>query len=77
MIEKSKVKILLIIPAYNESEGIVDVIKKVDDYRFKLDYQLDYVVINDGSTDDEEDVLQKHDINHVELIQNLGIGGAV
>ncbi|MCL2681125.1 MAG: glycosyltransferase family 2 protein, partial [Streptococcaceae bacterium] len=41
------------------------------------DYQLDYVVINDGSTDDEEDVLQKHDINHVELIQNLGIGGAV
>ncbi|BAK57635.1 glycosyltransferase family 2 protein [Lactococcus garvieae] len=77
MKEKTEQKILLIIPAYNESEGIVDVIKTVDHYRANCRYHLDYVVINDGSTDNEEEVLRAHNINHVELIQNLGIGGAV
>ena len=53
---KSK-KIILIIPAYNESEGIVDVIQKVNQFRSIYNdssRQLDYVVINDGSTDNEE-----------------------
>lgn len=70
-------RILLIIPAYNEAEGIVDVVRIVDQYREKTSYDLDYIVINDGSTDNEEEVLQKNNINHVELVQNLGIGGAV
>ena len=70
-------KILLIIPAYNESEGIVGVIKKVEVYCEKSDYKIDYLVINDGSTDDEEELLLSHQIEHVELVQNLGIGGAV
>ena len=70
-------KILLIIPAYNESEGIAQVIQNVDQYRQKSDHRIDYIVINDGSTDNEEEVLRKNEINHIELIQNLGIGGAV
>ncbi|WP_427813880.1 glycosyltransferase family 2 protein [Enterococcus sp. 22-H-5-01] len=70
-------RILLIIPAYNEAEGIVEVIRTVDEYRKKTDYDLDYIVINDGSTDNEEEVLQQNNIKHVELVQNLGIGGAV
>ena len=70
-------RILLIIPAYNESEGILGVIKKVDAYCEKSDYVIDYLVINDGSTDNEEELLLSHQIKHVELVQNLGIGGAV
>ena len=76
---KSK-KIILIIPAYNESEGIVDVIQKVNQFRSIYNdssRQLDYVVINDGSTDNEEEVLNENNINHIELVANLGIGGAV
>lgn len=72
-----KEKILLIIPAYNEAEGIVGVIEKVDAYREKSDYNIDYLVVNDGSTDNEEELLLLHQIKHVELVQNLGIGGAV
>lgn len=77
MTETEDKKILLVIPAYNEGEGIVDNIKVVEDYKKQSPYHLDYVVINDGSTDNEEEVLRAHNINHVELIQNLGIGGAV
>lgn len=70
-------KILLIIPAYNESAGILQVIKRVQDYQKKSPIRFDYVVINDGSTDNEEKILRENNINHVELVCNLGIGGAV
>lgn len=72
-----KNKILLIIPAYNEADGIINVIKKVEEYQKTCPYHLDYLIINDGSTDSEEEVLQLNKINHVELVYNLGIGGAV
>lgn len=70
-------KILLIIPAYNEGKNILITVKKVEDYIRNSQYNLDYVVINDGSNDNEEEILQSNGINHVELVQNLGIGGAV
>lgn len=70
-------RILLIIPAYNEAAGILENIKKIQTYQNKSSYLLDYVVVNDGSIDNEEQVLIDNKINHIELIQNLGIGGAV
>lgn len=38
---------------------------------------MDYLVINDGSTDDTEKLCLQNNVHHVELWQNLGIGGAV
>ena len=70
-------RVLLIIPAYNEEKNIKKVIDRVRDYRKKCDYQLDYVVINDGSTDSTETVCRENGIHHISLLQNLGIGGAV
>lgn len=66
-------KILLIIPAYNEQENIKNTIEKIQKYNEKYDY----IVINDGSTDDTEKILKENNINHIKLINNLGIGGAV
>lgn len=74
---ENRKKILLIIPAYNESEGIVEVIQNIKEYQEESPYLLDFIVINDGSTDNEEEILINNKINHVRLIQNLGIGGAV
>lgn len=66
-----KPKILLIIPAYNEDASIESTINSV------LSHHYDYVVINDGSTDRTVTILEKHHYNHIDLISNLGIGGAV
>ena len=66
-------KVLLIIPAYNEGEGIVSLIAKIKQARS----DIDYVVINDGSKDNTDELLKAHNINHVTLVKNLGIGGAV
>ena len=67
----------MIIPAYNESENIEKTVKSIIDYRAECDFQLDYIVINDGSTDDTLAVCDKNNIKYINLIQNLGIGGAV
>lgn len=66
-------KALIIIPAFNESESIQ---KTIEDIKSK-DTGFDYVVINDCSTDNTLDILQKNGFNYVSLPVNLGIGGAV
>ena len=65
-----KPKLLLIIPAYNEEAIITSTIESVFQY-------YDYIVINDGSIDQTATILEKHHYNHIDLIANLGIGGAV
>ena len=66
-------KILLIIPAYNEQDNILRVCKEIEE----KNPNVDYIVINDGSKDNTLKILQDNNINHVNLIHNLGIGGAV
>ena len=77
MREAEKVRVLLIIPAYNEEANIQRVIGRVREYRKTCPYQLDYVVINDGSTDSTARICRENGIHHISLLQNLGIGGAV
>lgn len=66
-------KLLIIIPAYNEEESIV---KVVDELRNNFS-QYDYVVINDGSTDNTRRVCKEHQINLLDLPVNLGLSGAI
>lgn len=66
-------KTLIIIPAFNEAKNLVKFIDTLE-----KDYpQYDYVIINDGSTDDTAKVCAQHQYNVVNLPINLGIGGAV
>ena len=66
-------KILIIIPCYNEKESILKVIDSIK----KLTISVDYIVINDCSTDNTLDILKKSNVNYLDLPVNLGIGGAV
>ena len=71
-------KVLLIIPAYNEEENILKVYESIHSYcNMKGNMKYDVIVINDGSTDDTEEILEKNNIPHIKLVNNLGIGGAV
>lgn len=68
-------KVLIIIPAYNEELNILKTIEKIKN--LKSNDQIDYIVINDGSTDKTLEVCLKESLNVINLISNLGIGGAV
>ncbi|MBQ6148758.1 MAG: glycosyltransferase family 2 protein [Oscillospiraceae bacterium] len=66
-------KVLVIIPAYNEEENIKGLIAELKSHY--PDY--DYVVINDCSKDHTKDILRENGFNYVDLPVNLGIGGGV
>ncbi len=71
-------KVLLIIPAYNERDNILKVVNSITEFGKQCEkYTLDYIVINDGSTDSTQAVCESNDIKCINLINNLGIGGAV
>lgn len=66
-------KKLIIIPAYNESEAILSTVETIR--REAPDF--DYLVVNDCSTDSTKQILEEHRLNFLDLLVNLGIGGAV
>ena len=72
-----KDRILLIIPAYNEEENILGTYKEIRNFNKNNKVKYDVIVINDGSTDNTENILNENKIRHITLIHNLGIGGAV
>ena len=64
-------KVLVIIPAYNEEDSILSVAQTVSSAGY------DYLIIVDGASDGTLDVCRQHGLNYVNLRINLGIGGAV
>jgi glycosyltransferase involved in cell wall biosynthesis len=64
--------VLIIIPAYNEEQSILQTVTLL-----KQSTQYDYIVINDGSTDSTQSILQEQNIESITLPINLGIGGAM
>ena len=70
---EKNVRVLVIIPAYNESENIENVI----DHLCRQAPQYDYLIINDGSTDKTAKICQERHFQFLNLPINLGIGGAV
>lgn len=70
-------KTLLIIPAYNEEKNIINTCNKIMEYNKETKEKIDFIVIDDGSTDNTSEICHKNKIPCISLINNLGIGGAV
>lgn len=71
-------RVLLIVPAYNDEANIERVVQTIVDYAAQeTAYQLDYIIINDGSTDNTAAICRERGFHTIHLVQNLGIGGAV
>ena len=69
----NNIRILVIIPAFNEQDNIEKTIQNLN-----ANYpEADYVVINDCSTDHTREILNGNGYNYVDLPVNLGIGGGV
>ncbi|AXE54904.1 glycosyltransferase family 2 protein [Aurantimicrobium sp. MWH-Uga1] len=66
-------KTLIIIPAWNESASVGKVIEKI----LQLPHEYDVLVVNDGSSDNTEEVSLNAGANVATLPFNLGVGGAM
>lgn len=65
-------KVLVIIPAYNEQDNIVSTVTELE----RVCPQYDYVVINDGSSDRTSRICKEHGFHLISLPLNLGLSGA-
>lgn len=79
--DKKEVKVLIIIPAYNEAENISQVIEHLTS-QIKMGtldacLSVDYLIINDGSSDSTLEICIKQHFQYLDLPINMGIGGAV
>ncbi len=66
-------RVLIIIPAFNEQQSIANVVRELRE----VCPQYDYIVMNDCSSDDTLKVLEENNIEFIDLPVNLGIGGNV
>ena len=66
-------KLLVIIPAYNEADNI----ERVTENLIRNYPQYDYVIINDGSSDDTRKICARNGYNLLDLPVNVGLSGAI
>lgn len=66
-------KILIIVPAYNEQAVIASTVDKLEVFT-SSNQAFDYLVIDDGSSDDTRQILKQTGANFVSHPINLGIG---
>lgn len=74
---EKQLKVLVIIPCYNEQENILNTVAALRAAVGTLPYKVDPLVVNDCSTDASAALLRQNDIPFLDLPVNLGIGGAV
>ena len=66
-------KVLIIIPAYNEEKSIKKVIERLQ----STCPQYDYVIINDGSTDRTKEICKKNQYHVINLPENRGLTNGI
>ena len=72
-------KILVIIPCYNEEDNIAQVVANLAEAakRHPLPGTVDYLIVNDCSTDGSARICEENGFSYVSNPVNLGIGGTV
>ena len=75
-VKKKQLRVCVVIPAYNESSVIKDVINDVIKTFKSSSYQAEIVVINDASKDNTAEVASKSGATVINHILNSGAGGA-
>ncbi len=66
-------KLLIIIPAYNEAESLRGVIERLR----STCPQYDYIIVNDGSTDETKELCEKNGYNVINHTVNRGLAEAM
>jgi len=60
---KEEIFISLVIPAYNEAEGIASTLERVSGYFSQKDYAFEIIVVDDGSTDNTREIIKNLSYN--------------
>ena len=70
-------KVSIVIPAFNESKTIIQILDKIHLYKKNINHELEIIIVDDGSTDGTKDKLNEHKHLYDQLIEiknNMGKG---
>ena len=67
-------RVICIIPIYNESARLNLLVQKIKEYKKIENNKIDFLLINNGSIDDTEQILKISGLNYIKLKRNKGIG---
>lgn len=72
----------IIIPCYNEEKNLINLVKKIKiTKKLNPELNLEFILVNDGSTDQTSSILKDLNRNKiykvVDLKQNIGYGGSI
>lgn len=70
-------KILIIIPCYNEGNTLPLLLEQILNLKLPAHYKIEIAVVNDCSKDDTKLMASLYPVALLDLLVNLGIGGAV
>ena len=69
------VKLVILIPTYNEAVSIVELLEKLSIFRLNSQYQFDVIVIDDNSPDKTAEIVDDMAISWVQILRRPGKGG--
>ncbi|NLK20510.1 MAG: glycosyltransferase family 2 protein [Epulopiscium sp.] len=77
-----KPKVIIGLPAYNEENGLPEVLNKINILKNSIDNFLEVIVVDDGSTDKTKEILEEYEqrLNYIRPIYhelNKGLGAAI
>lgn len=67
-------KILCIIPIFNEENRINNLLEKINSYKIDNKFKVDFLLINNGSKDNSLKIIKKHNLDFISIKRNKGIG---
>jgi len=70
-------KILVIVPCYNEQASLPKLLSDLDSLELSEKYKLTVAIVNDCSVDKTKEIAERSSATLINLPVNLGIGGAV
>lgn len=73
-------KISIVIPVYNEQEGLKNTIRQMEELLESTDFDFDIIIVNDGSTDGSNKILEGINNPLIKIIHhdiNRGYGAAL
>jgi len=75
--EGVKYRLSVVIPAYLEENNIAPTVKSLRIYFDKQPYEVEYIVVDDGSTDQTSEAVEKAGVRVIRFEKNKGKGAAV
>jgi len=70
-------KIICVIPVYNEQDRLSELIKKIYNFQRKSKYKVKFLFVNNGSSDNSPKIIKNTKHILINLKKNMGIGYAL